>query len=192
VAERPIGRLARIQVQREPLKTSGVGYDPGPILDVDRAAIGPLGIAGSHEGAWVLDVHHAAHPRVRGGGNRALSIGFAGHYRRISERFGSTPFGCGGENLIVDSDARVHLADLGETIVIRGADGDLMLRSPRVAAPCAEFTSFLKGLDVVLPQRDQADDVSFLDDGMRGYILGVDHLEASHLVAVGDEVLLVG
>jgi hypothetical protein len=73
---RLLGPIVRLQVQRDPLKVKGVAYDPAGILAVDEAAIGPQGIVGRHDGTWVLDTHHAAHPRSQAGGRRALSIGF--------------------------------------------------------------------------------------------------------------------
>ena len=188
--DRLLGTIARLQVQRDPLKTKGVGYDPAGILAVEEAAIGPHGIAGRYDGSWVLDAHHAAHPRAQGGGRRALSIGFTGHYEAMGARFGSAPAGCAGENVIVAADGRFFTTDLAGTIVIRSEHGEVPLRGARVAAPCAEFTSWLKGLDVVVPKLDQRDDVDFLDDGMRGFILEVAHLDRPMVVRVGDPVVL--
>lgn len=189
---RLLGTIARLQVQRDPLKTKGVGYDPAGILAVEEAAIGPHGIAGRHDGAWVLDAHHTAHPRSQGGGRRALSLGFTGHYAMIAARFGAAPPGCAGENLIVEADGRFFTADLEGEIVVQAAEGEVPLRGARVAAPCTEFTSWLKGLDGVVPTFDQRDDVDFLDDGMRGFILAVDHLDRPQVVRVGDPVVLRG
>ena len=188
--DRLLGPIVRLQVQRDPLKEKGVGYDPAGILAVEEAAVGPHGIVGRHQDAWVLDAHHAAHPRSRAGGRRALSIGFTGHYDRMSQRFGSAPVGCAGENLIVSTAGRLMASDLAGGIVVRAAEGEVELRRPRVAAPCAEFTSWIKGLDTVLNQAEQPEDIAFLDDGLRGYILDVAHLEFPMTVRVGDEVFL--
>ncbi len=188
MSDRLLGPIVRLQVQRDPLKTRGIGYDPTGILAVPEAAIGPLGIVGRHEGAWVLDTHHAAHPRSQAGGRRALSIGFTGHYDRMADRFGAAPLGCAGENLIVEIPARLEVSDLAGTLVVHGSDGEFELHRARVAAPCAEFTSWIKGLDTVVAKVDQPDDIAFLDDGMRGYILDVSHLERPMPVRVGDEV----
>jgi len=185
---RLLGPIVRLQVQRDPLKTKGSGYDPAGILALEVAAIGPLGIVGRLQDRWVLDAHHAAHPHSRAGGRRALSIGFTGHYDRMAQRFGEAPLGCAGENLIVATPNRLEASDLSGTLVVRGADGDVELRRARVAAPCAEFTSWIKRLDTVLPAVDQPDDIAFLDDGMRGYILDVAHLPHPMTVRLGDEV----
>jgi len=185
-----LGPIARLQVQRDPIKEKGIGYDPAGIVVVQEASIGPQGIVGRHGDAWVLDAHHTAHPRNRAGGRRALSIGFTGHYDRMAQRFGSAPMGCAGENVLVSTADRFLVTDLAGTIVVHTPDGEVELRRARVAAPCAEFTSWIKGLDTVLAQRDQPEDVAFLDEGMRGYILDVAHLERSMTVRVGDEVWL--
>lgn len=188
--ERLLGPIVRIQVQRDPLKTRGIGYDPAGILAVNEAAIGPQGIVGRHDQSWVLDTHHAAHPRSQAGGRRALSIGFTGHYDRMAQRFGAAPLGCAGENLIVKTTDRVMPPDLTGVLVVRGASGEFELHRARVAAPCAEFTSWVKRLDVVLSKAEQPEDLAFLDDGMRGYILDVAHLERPMGVRVGDEVFV--
>ena len=187
---RRLGSIVRIQVQRDPLKQRGVGYDPAGILAVEEAAIGPQGIVGRHEGAWVLDTHHAAHPRSQAGGRRALSIGFTGHYQRMAERFGTAAVGCAGENLIVETPDRMMPEDLAGVLLVRGPSGEFELHKARVAAPCAEFTSWIKGLDRVVPKAEQPEDLAFLDEGMRGYILDVSHLTGSMPVRVGDEVWL--
>jgi hypothetical protein len=135
-----------------------------------------------------MDAHHAAHPNSRAGGRRALSIGFSGHYDQIAERFGSAPLGCAGENLIVATDRRITVSDLEGVIVVRTADGEVLLGSARVAAPCREFTSFMLGRPDVAPRDEIAADLAFLDDGMRGYILDLKTLEGAHRVRVGDVV----
>jgi hypothetical protein len=183
-----LGRVARLQVQRNPLKARGEGYDPTPILSVDEAAIGPLGMVGRHDGAWVVDAHHAAHPRSRAGGRRPLSMGFTSHYAAMAAHFGSAPLGCAGENVIVDTEQRVALEDLDGEIVVTTADSEVVLTGARVATPCLEFTSYLLGLPEVARREDIAHDVSFLDDGTRGYILAVAHLERSVVIRVGDVV----
>ncbi len=190
--ERALGRIVRLQVQRDPLKTKGVGYDSGPILSVREASLDSQGMVGRDGDAWVLDTHHAAHPRARGGGNRALSIGFTGHYEAMAERFGSASLGCAGENIIVDASGRTMEEDLAGELVVHASGGEVVLRGARVVTPCAEFTSFLKGLAAVVPAAEQPDDVAFLDDGMRGFILDVSHLERPVTIRLGDSVTVRG
>jgi hypothetical protein len=187
VSQRLLGAVVLLQVQRQPLKGSG-GFDPGPILAVEEAWVGPLGLAGRHDGAWVLDAHHAAHPAGRGGGGRPLSMGFAGHYRLMGERFGRVLLGVGGENLVVAAEGRIRLEDLAGEVVVGGADGELVLGGARVAAPCLQFTSFLLGLDRVAERAEVEDEMAFLGEGMRGFVLGAAPATTPQLVRLGDHV----
>lgn len=190
MATRVLGTIIRIQVQRNPLKRPGIGYDPEPILAVEEAVLGPPGLVGRHDGSWIVDAHHADHPASRGGGRRALSIGFSEHYERITERFGMAPLGCAGENLIVATDRRIDRQDLESVVVVDTDDGEVPLGGARVAAPCAEFTSFLLGRPDVAPRDELADDLAFLDGGTRGYILDLKPLEGAHRIRVGDMALV--
>lgn len=183
-----LGRIARIQIQRDPLKVKGVGYDPAPLLAVQEASLSAHGLAGRHDGGWVLDAHHAAHPRTRGRGKRALSVGFTGHYGAMAGRFEKVALGCAGENLVIDHSGRVTVEDLEKMVVVHGSAGEVVLRSARVAAPCAEFTSWLRGAIGVLPASELTDDLAFLDEGTRGFIVDVAHLQGAHAIRVGDLV----
>lgn len=185
---RRLGTVARLQVQTETVKRKGEGYDPTPILDVGAAAIGPYGIVGLRDGAWVVDVHSVAHPRAKGGGRRALSIGFTSHYDLMASRFGDAPLGCAGENVIVATDGIVSPSDLAGDVVVDGEHGRLVLRGARVATPCVEFTSFLLGRTGLAERTEVLDDLAFLDGGTRGYILEVSHLPRAVVVRVGDVV----
>lgn len=190
MSDRLLGPIVRIQVQRNPLKTKGSRFDPEPILAVDEAVIGPPGLVGRHAGGWVVDAHHAHHPRSRAGGRRPLSVGFTHHYGLMAERFGMAPLGCAGENLILGTDRRVTIGDLGGALVVRTADGDVPLGSARVAAPCREFTSFLLGRGDVAPRAEIAADLDFLDEGTRGFVLDLAGLERAALLRLGDEVFV--
>ncbi len=76
--------------------------------------------------------------------------------------------------------------------MVHASGGEVVLRGSRVVTPCAEFTSFLKGLAAVVPAAEQPDDVAFLDDGMRGFILDVSHLERPVTIRLGDSVTVRG
>ncbi|MCJ7726831.1 MAG: hypothetical protein MUP76_10645 [Acidimicrobiia bacterium] len=192
MTDRSLGRIVLIQIQRSMVKFKGVRYDPAPLLAVSEAAIGPLGITGVHDGAHVMEVHHAAHPSQRGGGNRTLSMGFTGHYELMAARFGEVPVGIGGENLIVEYDGRLFDRDLAGDIVILSGSGEVVLRGARDAAPCREFTSFLLGRDEVADREEVAEELEFLSRGMRGFILDGSALERPMSVHLGDEVVLRG
>lgn len=186
MSDRFLGPIRLLQVQRRPLKTRR--YDPCPLLAVTEAVVGPEGMAALHEGAWVLDVHHAANPAGRGSPGRALSIGSTGHYRLMEARFGEVPLGVGGENILVQADGRLYLRDLLGEVLLRGAEGEVPLTGARVAAPCLPFTSFLLGLDRVAERPEVAADLEFLGEGMRGFVLGAKPGTAPMLVRTGDEV----
>jgi hypothetical protein len=181
------GEIVRLQVQRIPIKAKGIAYLPEEILSVERASVDAWGMLGWHEGAWVVDAHNRAHPSRRGGGRRPLSIGFTGHYAAMAERFGNAPVGIAGENIIVDGPA-LWLADLGEGLVVDTSGGEVLLERPRVAAPCAEFTSFMLGLDSVAPVADIENALADLHDGRRGFIVAADHAPQSVELALGDKV----
>lgn len=186
--ERDLGTIVRLQVQRDPLKVKGESYDPTGILEVPEASVDAAGMLGRHNGSWVVDTHHAGHPRARAGGRRAVSIGFAGHYAEMEKRFGAADLGCAGENIVLDTDGRVTLEDLSGEIIIHTQGGPVVVSVSQVAAPCAEFTSWIKGLDRVIPKREQTDDIDFLDHGTRGFIVDVSHLTAPVTINVGDRV----
>jgi hypothetical protein len=183
-----VGEIVRLQIQREPLKTSGT-YLPGPLLAAPRALISADGMIVEGDLGWLLDAHHRSHPRTRGGGRRALSIGFTGHYEAMRERFGDVPEGIAGENILIDGPP-LRLEALGAGIEVRSADGQrLELKNPSVATPCVEFTSYLLGADGTLPRDEMLEDMEFLNHGTRGYIVDAGNLEGYESVAVGDTVL---
>ncbi len=182
-----LGRIIRLQIQAEPLKATG-RYDPNHLVEVDRALIGEAGMLVWDGTGWIVDAHHRSHPRARGGGNRALSIGFTGHYEAMAERFGSVPVGIAGENIIVDGPA-VRMADIAGGLVIRKPDGDgIELAAPRPAAPCLPFTSFLLGSDEVLQREVIDDELAFLSNGTRGFLVSCGHSDRYVEIEVGDAV----
>jgi len=182
-----VGRIVRLQIHAEPLKQDGA-YVPDSLVSVDRASITIDGMLGWDSTGWIVDTHHRAHPRAKGGGNRVLSVGFTGHYAAMSDRFGSVPLGIAGENIIVDGPA-LAAADIVDGVLIRHTDGtETVLRTPQPAVACAGFTSFLLGSDEVLERREIADDLSFLSTGTRGFIVAVDHLDRPVEINIGDEV----
>lgn len=185
---RAIGEVARLQIQQEPLKASGV-YEPRFLLSLERAMVGPEGMLGHEGDAWVVDAHHTAHPRARGGGNRALSVGFSGHYAAMDDRFGSVAVGIAGENVIVTGPP-LRMAEISGGLLVRRPGGEeYELASPRPAAPCREFTSYLVGSAQVLDRSALQNELEFLNDGTRGFIVEVGHLGGLHEIALGDQVL---
>jgi MOSC domain-containing protein YiiM len=184
-----IGQIVRLQIQAEPLKASGI-YEPKHLVTVEEAVISADGMLGWDGTAWLVDAHHRAHPRARGGGRRAMSIALTGHYAAMAERFAPAVLGIGGENIVVDGPA-LRLPAIESGFVIRRPDGTkIELLDPRVAAPCVEFTSYLLGAATKLPRGEITEDLAFLDGGTRGHIVAVDHLVGPVTLEVGDEVFL--
>ncbi len=182
-----LGRIVRLQIHPESLKRGDV-YDPTPLLEVERGSIDASGMLGWDGTGWAVDIHHGAHPRVKGGGHKALSIGFVAHYERMAERFGEAPIGIAGENIVVDGPA-VTAQDVAAGLVVRTQDGAVFeLRSPTPAVACPGFTSHLLKSATVLPRAEIAEHLAFLSTGTRGFILSVDHIDRPVEISVGDEV----
>lgn len=189
---REIGRIVRLQVQRDSLKTGQKPtrtYSPAPILNVPRLVVSPAGVLGAgSEGAWVVDVHHRSHPSTKNeDGDHGVSLGFTAHYDAMQERFGDriAP-GCAGENIIVETDVRIQLADLTAGITIVDPTGAEVLRLAvlQVAHPCRPFTGWALGRRVT-PEELRAH-LQFLDDGMRGFYC---RALSSAAVSLGDRLI---
>jgi len=182
-----LGRIVRLQIHPESLKR-GDFYDPSPLMAVDRGSIDASGMLGWSGIGWAVDIHHSAHPRAKGGGHKALSLGFVGHYERMAERFGAASIGVAGENVIVDGPA-VSAETVAGGLVVRTQDGAVVeLRSPTPAVACPGFTSHLLGSPVVLPRDEISEHLAFLSTGTRGFILSVDHIDRAVEISIGDEV----
>ncbi len=184
-----LGRIVRLQIQAEPLKATG-RYLPEHLVTAEKALIGEAGMLIWDGSGWIVDAHHRSHPRARGGGNRALSIGFTGHYEAMAQRFESVPVGIAGENIIVDGPA-VRMVDIAGGLLIRRPDGtEIGLNEPRPAAPCRPFTSFLLGSDSVLQRDTIQNELAFLSDGTRGFLVSLNQADRHVEIEVGDEVLI--
>jgi hypothetical protein len=182
-----LGPIIRLQVHTESLKRDGA-YVPEPLLPVDRVSLDGSGILGWDGDGWIVDVHHAAHPHRRGGGLRALSVGFTGHYGRIEDRFGPVAPGIAGESIVVDGPA-VDADTISAGLVVRTRSGtEIELRSPTPAIACTGFTSYLLGSAVVLDREQIEEELAFLSTGTRGFIVAVDHLDEAVEISIGDEV----
>lgn len=183
----PLGRVVRLQIHSESLKRDDV-YDPSPLVVVESGSIDGSGMLGWDGSGWAVDIHHEAHPRAKGGGHKALSIGFTGHYDRMAERFGEAPIGIAGENIVVDGPA-VPADAIAAGLVIRTQDGAVFeLRSPTPAVACPGFTSYLLKNRRVLPRDEIAEHLAFLSTGSRGFILSVNHIDRPVQISIGDEV----
>jgi hypothetical protein len=191
---RPLGPIVRLQIQRASLKTGArpqLAFDPAPLLAVPRLAVGPDGVLGAGpEDAWLVDVHHRAHPTTKNeDGLHGVSVGFTAHYDAMRERFGERlTTGCAGENLIAETGGRLHLPDLAGGLAVLAPDGSerVRLRVLEVARPCRPFTGWALG-GTVEPEVLKRS-LQFLDEGMRGfYCVG----EGTGIVEVGDLLVAV-
>jgi hypothetical protein len=191
---RPLGKIVRLQIQTSCLKT-GVKpdrvFDPAPILAVQRLALGPDGAYGLEPGgAWMVDIHHRAHPDSRNpAGEQGISMGFTGHYGAMRDRFGDRiEVGCAGENIIVETPRRFTLDELLGGVVVLSPAGEEVLRLAvlDVAHPCKPFTGWALGRRV---EKDVLKaHLQFLDGGMRGFLCAA---EKTGMVSVGDEIATV-
>ncbi|MCP4966335.1 MAG: hypothetical protein GY926_14020 [bacterium] len=188
MSEVKIGEIVLLQVHGDLLKHPD-RFDPKPLIEVDEASVDDDGMLGWTGSGWVVDVHHLVWPGR--GGRRPLSIGFTSHYDKMRDQFRDVPLGAAGENVVVATDDVLTTADLGERLVIRGQSGaEAVLVRPMVAKPCLPFTSFMLDLPTVGTYEEIGMDLAFLDNGMRGFIVGVDELVAPVRIRVGDEVFL--
>ena len=107
----------------------------------------------------------------------------------MDDRFGRVADGVAGENVIV-AGPPLRMSDLPDGLLVRRPDGtSYELRAPRPAAPCREFTSYLLGSPQVLDRSELRDELDFLGEGTRGFIVDVSHLRDLVEIALGDSVL---
>jgi len=192
-----LGTVRRLQIQRGRLKLGPRGartYDPAPLLSVDElhvTAQGSLGrTAGEAGGAWLLDVHHAAHPETRHRADSPVSVLTTGGYAALRGRWGEhLADGLAGESVLLDGD--VTLDDLVAAGLPAGATlriGAVVFSGLTVAAPCVEFTRFTLGRAATEPvDAATKETLAALDGGVRGlYAVPV----APGVVRVGDPAVL--
>ena len=118
-----LGKVVHLQVQEHSLKV-GEGakqrYDRAGLRVVDELELNDGGVRGFRSNVEIADVHHRDHPLTKLRGTRnAISFGFTGHYDRMRNRFGShfDP-AVAGENILIEHDGRINLADVEKGLVI--------------------------------------------------------------------------
>jgi len=191
-----LGTIALTQIHRDRMVNSG-RYHDDLLTPVEELWLGEDGVVGVSGDNVYLHGHHRLHPNKRRAENakdfrpnRLLSIGFTGHYALVADRFGEVPLGIAAEDVIVEHDGRVELDQLTGGVEIRTADGVIELADAAVAKPCVPYTKFLLG------DQDAADEVvapnrAFLEEGMRGFVFGLEGKTEPVRIAVGDEVWAV-
>ena len=173
---RELGRIVRLQVQQESIKT-GVKpfqtYTPVPHLrSVQALSLNADGVEGVDEsGNLLLDIHNATHASSKFSGDNGVSIGFTGHYEKIRDRFGEhMSVGIAGENITVEFNGQVSLDMIENGIVIRGANGEIRIAPWVILNPCNPFTKFCLQLPgETKPDRTVTEVLQFLMHGMRGF-----------------------
>jgi hypothetical protein len=193
---RVLGPIIRLQVQRSPLKTGekpNRRYDPEPIVSVDRIRLTPDGAFGLENGQEIVDVHNRLHPQTRSDRpEKALSVGFTGHYTEMRDRFGEhMVLGCAGESVIVEANRRISLEEVLGGLVVLAPDGRerVRLAEVRVATPCKPFSGFAHRHQMVAPETIKTT-LQFLDEGTRGFRC-VPQVQQSVEIRVGDMLAIL-
>ena len=173
-----IGRVVRVQAQREPLKIGKVEgendyrtYRTEPILTMARLQLTPDGVIGIKEsGETMLDAHNVKHPQTRNTGHNFISFGFTHHYVMMRDRFGPhLEEGVAGENIIIEAEDKTGVFVPPPRIAIKSAaTGEMViLDDVIVAPPCLPFSYFCAQSRI--SGKDVKDVLQFLDNGTRGY-----------------------
>ena len=187
-----------LQVQQSGLKVKQHPYgyyDPTPLLTIENLLLSPDGVIGvTVDGKRVIDVHHIGHPASRNHkGVNGVSIGFTSHYEAMRSKFGDHLVdGCAGENILVEADDILGLADLGKRLAIQTRKtGELIyLTCLKVAAPCVEFSQFAASHGMALPANQLKETLQFLDTGKRGFYATVAGRDSEMMIQAGDKVFV--
>lgn len=190
---RHLGPVVKTQIHTDRMVNGGV-YEDHMIVEADRLWLGPDGVIGDIDGSAVLHAHHRLHPNKSRADNRKkflparlLSFGFTSHYDAMAERFGQAKVGCAAEDVIVEHDAIVTLDELRGGLQLRRGDHVVDFVGAAIARPCVPFTKFL------LQDQNAADDLvapnrAFLDEGVRGFLVGLANQTEVVDVEVGDQL----
>jgi hypothetical protein len=200
-----LGRVVRLQVQTEPLKSGQPRrYDPTPLrlasrLEIDTDGVlglpglpGRSGFPGLPGTGLVMDVHHASHPRTRDGkARRGVSVMSVADYAWLRANFGPhLTDGVAGESILIDCGSGLAGRDLSTGCVIGDPGPDrLLLPSLRAAAPCAEFARFCLGRADAGVDQEVLAAMSQLEGGRRGFLAVA---AGPGRVVPGDPVWLAG
>ena len=187
MSETRLGAVALLQVHGDQVKRRQ-GYDPAPLIQVDEASVDHHGMLGWTGDAWVVDKHHQAWPEP--GPRRPLSIGFTSHYAKMRNRYWDIALGAAGENIVIAADGVVALDDLGEKLIVRSKWSEVVLLPVKVAKPCLQFSSYMRRMREVGTYEELRDDLAFLGEGTRGFIVTMDEGNDPVRIRVGDEVFV--
>lgn len=193
---RPIGQIARLQVQTQSLKVAagpGKRYDTRALVNVPELVLDEHGVTGrSDSGEDMPDVHHRDHPASQFRGENGISIGFTSHYAAMRQRFGDhLADGIAGENILVETDDLVRDSDVQAGLLVEAANGSrARLGDVCVATPCVPFSLYaLHKTPQTKPDRTITEALQFLNDGRRGFYVTLKGEPV--VIAVGAAVYLV-
>lgn len=190
-----LGEVVKCQIHTDRMVLDGV-YRHELIHEVETLWLSPDGVIGATGDQSIVHAHHRLHPTRTIGTtekhrtflpHRLLSFGFTSHYDAMAEHFGAAPLGCAAEDIVVAYDAIVSLDQVAAGVQIRRGDRVIDLNEVAVAKPCVPFTKYLLG-DQLTPEDKVAPYRSFLDDGMRGFIVGLANQTEPVDIAIGDEL----
>lgn len=197
---RKLGQVIITQVQPSGLiyeVPGGELFDPSRRVEVSQLYLFPRGVEGRSEaGERILDIHHLDHPHTHGNEKNAISIGFTSHYDRMRARFGDhLQNGTAGENVIIDCEDEIWLADLGKQLEFRNPETgeSVKLDVNKIAAPCEEFSHFAASSQGQrLPADELKDTLQFLGNGRRGFLLSLSAGQEVGIIQPGDLVFSTG
>lgn len=188
-----LGTIIKCQVSAQGL-IQDKRYIDADIVDASELHLGTDGVVGWCDGRAVLNHHHRLNPRMaKWKPKRLLSVGFTGHYAAMADRFGGAEIGCAAENMIVECERIVTEDELAGGLRIQSAEDDstIDLEPAAVAKPCVPFTKYL------LNDQDASDETvvphrAFLDNGIRGFVLGLNDQTDVAVVRPGDQLWMLG
>lgn len=186
-----LGRIVRLQIQPESLKQEIDGrkvYHPGGLQGVDSIRLTNTGASAlAANGEETLDVHNTTHPRSKHWGANWLSFGFTSHYAAMAREFGEhLTLGSAGENIIIETESTITLAQVAGGIEIATAGGPAIIEKVVVAAPCAPFATYaLANPSAATTALKTA--LQFLNHGTRGFYGIYPAAKSAHL-RIGDAV----
>jgi len=193
-----IGQITLLQVQRSVLvveEGTYSYYDPTPLVVVESLQVSPAGVIGITTGnRHVMDIHHMHHPNSQNHkGVNGISLGFTSHYRSMRERLGEHLLdGIAGENILVESDNILTLAELGERLAIQNQHTGqvLYLSGLKVATPCVEFSQFAANHGTSFPAQQLKETLQFLNHGRRGFYARMEDQPELMTIQRGDKLLV--
>ena len=190
-----IGKIVRLQVQVRSMKRleDGVKYYQPEVglLATDHLHVDQHGASAVVDGETIIDKHNATHPISHHNGTNPLSFGFTPHYSEMQAKFGEhVGLGIAGENIIVETERILTDDDFTGEVVVRRADGQIVVVEELYAMPpCEPFTRFCLQLNAPGENAPAVKEGLQFLHGRRGYV-GQPTNDTPITINVGDTVLV--